>query len=459
MKKVKQIFAMFAVMLLVASPAFAGSGNTIIKQGAGKAMTLATIAALSVKKSDGTEFSAEEKEMLLAVQAITDKANTGAITKAEMEEAIEALKGTFTTPEQVSKIDNALTELKEAMVIQGNVLRELQGGNLNSKADSLVKMIAEKLNAENGDGSELSRKQLFSNKSGELRIALKAPINIGIADTLVPVGGNMIVTPPQEMNRIIDYVTVDRNTNGKSGETFVEQYDEDGNAEIVPCGGLKPLITAKFRKQIETPIKIAAHTKECDDILFYVDGLEAVLRDVLLRKINDARDAAIVTLINGVANLYNLTTINTTDPTNYDAIRAAIAQVRSLNHKPTHVFLNPIDAANFEMSKGTDGHYLYVCTCGEGGVMNISSLEVVETNQIPVGEFLLGDLSRVRVKLLSDVLIRMGYGITVTGTVVTDDNIHDIVTIVAEQFLIMHINQLDSNAFVRDTFANVIAAI
>jgi HK97 family phage major capsid protein len=339
--------------------------------------------------------------------------------------------------------------------------------NEKTQIQSLTKKLMSKLIAQEGEGDveklALRLKSLQQDKNGAINLTLKAPIHTGV-NTIAPTNDNLeIYRSPREVNRLLNFVTILPGSTNGAVETYTEMFNETGNATVVECGDLKPLIGASFRKNTVNPFKVACHIKECDDVFIYIERLESTLTALLEDELKDAKDAAVLAKIQASANLYNLTTINTTNPNQKDAIIAAIAQVRALNYYPTHIALNPIDKANFEISKASDGHYLFMCGCNADGSMMISTLKVIETNQIPVGSFLVADLTKVNVRMITDVILRMGYGVTVTGvgpvTNVTDDLIHDVVTIVAEQFMSMYIRQLDGNAFVYDTFANVQTAL
>lgn len=421
---------------------------------AGAGVTTATVGIFaSIKKSDGTEFGEAEKEMFGAIEKLISQGFQNKLSKEDLDKALSDLRSEFPTQIKQETVD-IITETLKNQAAELEALKE-KGIALNPTKQSVSKLINDAIASK--DNSE-GLKKLRMNRKGEFMVVVKAAINVGadgLQQTAYLPGINYA---PQEENRISSFINVITDNREQSTLTYSEEYDPSGAAAVVGLGGLKPLVGAKYRQVTSNPEKIAAYIKEADDLLLYIPALQGQMQSLLMRKLEDARDAAIVTMIDAAAAVYNLTGISTTNPNKKDAIRASIAQCRSLNYKPTHVFLNPIDAANFEMDKGSDGHYIHVCTATPNALPVISTLQVIETNQISQGSFCVGDMSKVNIRYITDIYFRFAYGITVDGTA-SDDNIHDIITIVAEQHVNKFIKSLDGGAFVYDTFTNVMGAI
>lgn len=456
------------IFIFVLSLAFTQPTELSGKITAGAVVLCTAGFAASIKKDDGTEFSAEEKAMLEGVQKLLDNHAGEGLTEDKASTLIaDALKD-FKPEIQGMLKEDSLNELKEAMKLQGKELAKL---NLTKAADEktvkgILAMLAEQFETKEFIEEMASFKSSVAGVSKHpLTMAVKAPINAfnPSANAMFATSEDFNITrAPEERVRMSDYVKW-LPSDGKVSHTYTEEVSTTGSAAVVDCGVLKPAITVGYKRQTVDPFKIAAHIKECDDLLIYIPKLKAALQELLMRKLADARDVQLLNVITTAATTYNLITLATTNPNEFDAIRATVAQARMLNHNPSHVFLNPIDAANFEMTKGIDEHYIFICTC-EGGVMKISNLQVVETSQIPVGDFLVADMSLMNVKAITNVIIRMGYGITDSaghggGGAITDDLVHDVLTIVSEQFMTMYIKELDGNGFIYSDFATVIAAL
>ena len=133
-----------------------------------------------------------------------------------------------------------------------------------------------------------------------------------------------------------------------------------------------------------------------------------------------------------------------------DAIRAAVAQIVTLNHQPDVCFINPIDAANMDLAKTTDGMYILPpFTTAEG--LKISGVRIIEKNQIPAGSLLVGQFSKAEIYDYIPLTIELGY----TG----DDFKYNRITCRAEKRIHAFVKTNNQNAFVFDTFANIKSAI
>jgi hypothetical protein len=238
-----------------------------------------------------------------------------------------------------------------------------------------------------------------------------------------------------------------------------EKRNPDGNAGMVAEGGVKPLIDFDIVATASDARKVADKIKVSTEMLEDIDYMAAEIESELKYKVDMLVDAQLLTGDGTAPNLkgidtyvggYVLTTITTTEPNNADAIRAAVAQIVSLNFNPNFVALNPIDAANLDLAKASDGHYVFPPFTTQNG-QTIAGVRVVETNQIPVGSFLIGDGSRYKVRNYKPFTISYGW--------VNDDFEKNLVTVIGERRLHAFMAGNDTGAFIYDTFAAVKTAI
>jgi HK97 family phage major capsid protein len=75
--------------------------------------------------------------------------------------------------------------------------------------------------------------------------------------------------------------------------------------------------------------------------------------------------------------------------TKIDAVRRAMLKARVAEYPISGVVLHPDDWADIELTKGGDGHYIWV-SVPQGGEMRLWRAPVVETTAIESGEFLTG---------------------------------------------------------------------
>ena len=147
----------------------------------------------------------------------------------------------------------------------------------------------------------------------------------------------------------------------------------------------------------------------------------------------------VLTSITGVPNANNA-----------DALRAAYAQLRSLNYRPNIIFVNPIDAGKMDLEKGTNGHYVLPLFMSQDGT-TLKSIRIEETNEIEPGDFLMGDMSRYKIRIYEELRIELGW--------VNDDFQKNVKTVIGEKRLYNFLSQKHSGAFVHDTYAVVKTAI
>lgn len=132
-----------------------------------------------------------------------------------------------------------------------------------------------------------------------------------------------------------------------------------------------------------------------------------------------------------------------------DVIRILKAQVQGNNQEPTHVLLHPEDVAKLEISKSVSGEYTFPYWMN--GQLLVSGLTIVATTNIAPDTIVLGDFSKLIVKIREDVNLTVGYE--------NDDFTRNMVTILAEARLVQYIKNNQLRAFVTDSITAVIADI
>ena len=244
---------------------------------------------------------------------------------------------------------------------------------------------------------------------------------------------------------------------------YTEKVNPDGEANFIGEGVVKPLIdfeiqtTTVYAKKVADKIKVS--TEMLDDIDFMAAEIDNELRyqvdihtdDELLAGTGDGTESnADLKGLTSFAGGYTLTTVETKDPNNFDAIRACAAQITSLNFSANYAFVNPIDAANMDLEKATDGHYIIPPFKSATG-MEVAGIRVVESNQIPVGYLLVGDMTRFKIRNYMPFAISMGW--------VNDDFEKNLVTIIGERRLTCYVPANHTGAFVYDAFSDIKTAI
>jgi HK97 family phage major capsid protein len=428
---------------------------------------------------------ADEKEMLLAeikTQVASEFQTRNFQSKQDVEAAVEekmksikdlpldALRAYQQDKEDMKKLIN---DQKAALEAQGLELRAIKESQQKAIPDR--KTIASQIRAaiEKDKAGWERFKNRESNSFGQVKGDAAIAVETRAAATMTIAGstGSSVFVPTVEV--LPGMVDLARNkpflenyantTNtGSSRIVWTEKTNPQGSAAFIGEGGLKPLISFEittresFAKKVADKIKVS--TEMLDDVDFIAGEIENELRYQVDIKVDaellaGAGDGTVgATTLKGLGTAvggYALTTVKTTSPNNYDAIRAAIAQIVSLNFSPNTLFINPIDSANMDLVKDTQGRPLAMeYKDGQG---RIYRLQPVETNQVPQGKVLIGDMSRFKIRNYQPFSIAYGW--------VNDDFEKNLVTVIGERRLHAFLAANEVGAFVYDTFANIKTAI
>jgi hypothetical protein len=256
-----------------------------------------------------------------------------------------------------------------------------------------------------------------------------------------------------------DYVTKGR-TNAAT-YYWINKANPQGAAAFIGPGVAKPGISFSMVAESSVAKKIADSAKTTTELLQDIDGMatfiEQELKYQVMIKVNSVlmTSAGSSTEPTGIQNLstaYTLTSINTSNPNYMDAIRAAVAQLRSgwLQGAIT-VFINSIDAANMDLAKAdASGVYLLPAFVTANG-RTIAGATIVEDNNVPVGYLQAAMLQYYRILIYQDFTVTWGWE--------NDDFTKNLVTAVGEMRLHQFFNDQYTGAFLYDSFANIKTAI
>lgn len=298
-------------------------------------------------------------------------------------------------------------------------------------------------------------------------ISIKAPVTMTVVGSS---NGSAFAPMPEVIPGLID---LNRNrpfleqysnvsSTNRPRIVYTEKTNPQGQVAWLAEGGLKPLLSFEWVSRESYAKKVAGKFKVSTEAIMDVDWLAAEIEaelkyqvdievdENLLAGAGDGTSAA--TELKGLTQIaggYVLTTINTTAPNRFDALRAARAQGVSLNYDFNYVFINPIDGANMDLTKDSNNRPIMMEYRDDTG--RLFRLQPVETNQIPVGFFLMGDMTRFKVRNYLPFSIYYGW--------VNDDFEKNLITIIGERRLHSYVYTNDTGAFIYDSFANVILAI
>ena len=412
----------------------------------------------------GVTLTDNEEKVYTALQETIktemSKFDKGYITETKMNEAIAAAisksKINLADDEEFKKLDAVLQK-------QGLEIIALKEGKTNK-----IESVEEQIKKQIGEHKDL-KTALEASKGGKLNLTIKLPPQASI----MTVGNVVDPSSPYIPAATVDPVwdrrpTIARliraianvATIGTKLSVWHEKYDEAGNAEFLGENGLKPLISFKVRMRQQAAKKIAAmatvSTESLEDIPSFMAEIKAEIFDVLEEKeevaflagpgLTDDEIRGIIPQVGG----YVLVGIQTENANNMDAIRAAYTQISALGYKPNVVVIHPVDKANMDLAKGTDGHYILPPFSTADGQI-ISNVRVEESPRIDVGKFLMGDFSKVNIRDYKEFAIQIGWD--------SDDFSHNRISVIGEKRLMLYIKNHQLPGFIYDSFAVVKAAI
>lgn len=243
---------------------------------------------------------------------------------------------------------------------------------------------------------------------------------------------------------------------------WMNKVNKEGAANFIGEGVLKPQVSFELATQQSVPKKVAERIRVSTEMLNDVPSMESLIRNEMTYEIEKhANDSVLTATVSatdpaGVTTLasgFTLTTIEAgTAPTYADAIRAAIAQLQSLNFTDNiEAFINPIDAANMDLSKSADdGHYLLPPFVSQNGML-VSGVPVHVDNNIAVGFLLIGDMTKYKIWMYENLTVRFGLN--------GDDFSENMVTVIAEMRFHQTFSTNHTGAFIYDAFSDIVAAI
>lgn len=445
------IISIIATICIMADPAI-GSGITL---------AFATVVG-------SVTLEGKEEAMYLALnEAITkeiEKQNKGYISETKMTENINLALAKFAPNlkdnEDLIKLQKKLDDSMEILKTQGLAIKAFQ--DVGMSPENFKKSIADQLRDHKKDHKDLWEKM---KSPGAPSFELEFKVAGTMLETTHTGAGTYFPAVSIEPG-FVDYARQQpsllpyMNYSGTSSRmiVWVEKINPDGNAGWIAEGVIKPLIDFEFKTVTSTAKKVADKIKVSTEMLDDVDFIAGEIANELRYKVDMAVDTAILSgaggdSIYGIthwAGAYATTTIKTTTPNNHDAILAAKTQIENLFYRPTYAFINPIDSANMELIKTTEGTYILPPFSTSTGKV-ISGIPVIITPAIPVGYFLIGDTTRVKVRELKSFAVTVGW--------VSDDFELNLVTMIGERRLHLFIADNDSAAFIYDTFDAVKSAI
>lgn len=444
------LFALIATMCILTNPV-KGAGVTV-------AMGI-VVGGVTLEGKEEALYNALKE----SIQAEVNKHAAGYISETKMTENINNALAKFTPNikenedllKLATKLEGALTTLAE----HGIKMKAITDSGIPTKGIPTIKAQLKEHMEKNKEAWMKMKSPGAPSIEIELKVAGTMMEDTHTAGSAYVTGISIepgFVDIARQQPTLLQYM----NYAGTTSRTIVwiEKTNPDGNAQWIGEGDVKPLVDFEWKSNTTQLKKVPAKSKVSTEMLDDIDFMDGEIRNELKYQVDMAVDTAILSgaggdSIYGIthwASAYALTTIKTTTPNNYDAIKAAATQVRNLFFQPNLCIVNPIDAANMEITKDADGGYVMPPFSTVGG-KNIAGLRVVESPAIPVGYLLVGDMTKVKIREKGTFVVTVGW--------VNDDFEKNLVTMIGERRMHLFIADNDTSAFIYDTFENIKTAV
>lgn len=340
----------------------------------------------------------------------------------------EALKGNTEANEAAkAEIDKVSEEVRKALAtIEA---RESRRGEMRRQLRALVETNAEQIRAAYHGGQPFQLN--FALRDAALMTMANFALTLGTgasAATLAP--GTVISDEIHELrypeNFIIDAIG---GRQVRFVNNLVEQgvNTEEGAAQVVPEGGLKPLISWTTKTNTYLRRKIAGHIEYTDE-LKEADGerFYNLILDLLERKV--LRDYQKLTMdwLEANASTYlgnNALSDSMVVPTNNAAYEAAALQLEALGYAPDILYINPADEAADKYMQTTSGSFINT------NRPEMLPMKVYRSYAVPRGKFFVLDSAYIREEH-TDVVLKFGR--------INDQLIKNEETCVAELYQLLH---------------------
>lgn len=397
----------------------------------------------------------EQNDLLAKVKSEVE--NTFATKIKSYEDSIESLKSEIAKSPKASD----LTEVKNNLATAEATIKSMKesNGNLSPVAHSIKGQIEKQMKEKGADFESFK-----SGKSQKFSLDLDLKSAATMLESTSLNSSNYLPKPeirPGYFDLVRNQPLIEQFANGGATQSativYVNKYNSQGTSAMTAEGNQLNLVSAELKTENSVAYLEGAYEKISIQMLSDIDFMAAFIEQELKYKVDIQVDNDLLTgsgssTLKGITTYavgYTNTNISTSNANDFDAIRAVIGQMKSLNFNPTHVFVNPQDSANMDLVKDLYGRPIakeYKTSDGE-----VFRIMFVESNQITVGHFLVADMTKFWVWNLLGFQVQYGWE--------NDDFRRNLVSVSGIRRLHSYISLNHLNGFVYDTFVNVKAAI
>ena len=383
------------------------------------------------------------------------------LVKLEGETNDVAIKSLTTEVEELKA--HKVKSLESALETQGIILKKLQDGSLSGSSVRMAENSVRKALADN-------REDFIKAKDGRhsFRFELKAAGDMTIAGNVS--GGN--VPQAQRLEGINDiaereaksYALFPKLRTAANTIEWVYETGQDGTIDGTAEGAAKDQIDNDFVVTSVALVKRAAYFKVSTEMLDDVSFMEGWLRNKLIVRLFLDVDNQVLNGNGAAPNLKGVidyatafaagTFDNAVDSANdADSLVVAANQIRLANHNGAlTIMMHPSDVAALKLVKLSASDKRYVeRLMMVGSQMSLDGIPIIENTNITAGDFLIGDFAKGTIVEKSGIEIEIGLD--------GNDFTKNMRTILAEWRGQLFVQNNDTTAFVKGTFATTNAAL
>lgn len=423
----------------------------------------------AMSAADRDTYATEKRSHEAQLQKEAIKEATDAL-KTELNEAqtkeITAQLEAFKVATGISK--EAFEEFKEDL----RIIKENPNALVNGGFD-VMKAIEEGLKTMLPTIKEKSR---ASGQNGfEVELTVKAPINMATTavtnGTATPVsyvaqGITVYAEDVRQEEYILNYISIGNTS--RATIAYVDKSPTEGTMAITSEGALKPLISISYVIRYSQARKMAGRTKVSEEALDDLPFIMSAIRNELAYQHRIGVQADIFTVVSAFAPAFvaGALATSTANPTNYDAIRAAIYAVKIASkgkYIPNAVLVASSDVYAMGASKDTTNQYVFPPFVMPDGttISGVRIVEVADGVTVPAGTFIVGDWKKLHLENYKTFTVRIGQGIqgSATASAIVSDFESNMYTLIGESRYHLWIYENEKTAFIKTTFAAVKTAI
>ena len=388
----------------------------------------------------------------IAALGSTEDEGEAAITEEDIDKALKKFKVDLDD-------DDKFKALKTAMQDQGLLIKALQESTATpAKRKTLGQQFKDYI-IKNPEAIEQMRKS-----QGHFVIDCKTAATIldstHVTGTLPQAEREPGLTDVAVERRFIMDIIGTSPTSSKTIE-YIQKANQDGTVAFVADTEAFALIDFDMVVSSSAAKDVGAHIKVHENMLDDLDFMAAEIDKELMYQIRVAADSSVLTgdgtsnTLTGItasAAAFSLASLAVVTPTIWDAIEAALAQVRITGlDEPNFIAMHPANYSNALAAKGSDGHYAGHPSLSPDGT-RFAGIPISLTTQITAGQLLVGNKMHSNIKILQDIELAIGYNLT-------GEFVKRHVTVRGGMRLNHYIKSNFNNSFCYDAIDDIIAAI